>query len=178
MKILNFRKKLVAAFAAAGLLTPGAALAADLNANLIVNPSFENVDEADTGPFTSVRILDWVDADADEDDTFDYPYSSAYSGDPAHAARSCQAGYHRAENLPPPIQTLGQARAHFAHQSPELVGPALQNRNRLFGHIPRVLNVEDVLDKLQVLVSKIPKVYIPPQFAQCFTGAVQKPGSR
>ena len=57
--------------------------AADLQTNLVANPGFELIDENDPGPFTSVRILNWDDADLDGDDNFAYPYSSAYSGDPA-----------------------------------------------------------------------------------------------
>ena len=83
MKNLSWKRKLAGLLAAAGLLSPAAALTADLNANLVINPSFENVEQGETGPFTSVRLLDWIDSDGDGDDTFSYPYSSAYSGAPA-----------------------------------------------------------------------------------------------
>jgi hypothetical protein len=83
MKVTNWRAKLASALVAGGLFVPAATDAADLNTNLIANPGFENVDTADTGPFTSVRLLDWIDADGDDDDNFAYPYSSNYSGMPA-----------------------------------------------------------------------------------------------
>jgi hypothetical protein len=83
---VNLRKRLAVMLAAAGLLVPSAAWSADLNVNLLANPSFEDVDTGDPGPFTSVRILGWVDADGDGDDNFAYPYSSNYSGNPAPPA--------------------------------------------------------------------------------------------
>jgi hypothetical protein len=82
MKVTNWRSRLASALVAGGLFVPAAADAADLNVNLVTNPNFENVDTADTGPFTSVRLLDWADADGDGDDNFAYPYSSNYSGSP------------------------------------------------------------------------------------------------
>ena len=82
MKNLSWKRKLAGLLAAAGLLSPAAAQAADLNTNLIINPSFENVNQGEAGPFTAVRLLDWIDSDGDDDDTFSYPYSSAYSGAP------------------------------------------------------------------------------------------------
>lgn len=83
---INLRKRLVAMLAAAGLLLPSLARAAELNANLVANPSFEEVDTSDPGPFTSLRILQWMDADGDGDDNFAYPYTSNYSGNPAPPA--------------------------------------------------------------------------------------------
>jgi len=83
MKNLSWKRKLAGLLAAAGLLSPAAAQAADLNTNLVINPSFENVNQGEAGPFTSFRLLDWIDTDGDGDDTFSYPYSSAYSGAPA-----------------------------------------------------------------------------------------------
>jgi hypothetical protein len=44
MKVTNLRRKLVAALAAAGMLTPGVIRAANLDANLLANPGFELVD--------------------------------------------------------------------------------------------------------------------------------------
>jgi hypothetical protein len=60
MKVTDLRRKLMAALAAGGLLAPSAAYGADLNANLIVNSTFENVD-ANTlgGAYDTPRILDW-----------------------------------------------------------------------------------------------------------------------
>lgn len=56
------------------------ALAADLDTNLVIDGSFENVDVNVPGPYTSVLLLDWLDAQFDDDDAFAYPYSSNYSG--------------------------------------------------------------------------------------------------
>jgi hypothetical protein len=80
MRIRNWRLKVAATLIACGACLSGVATAADLRTNLVVNPSFENVDTLDTGPFTAVRLLDWTDTDADFDDTYSYPYSSNYSG--------------------------------------------------------------------------------------------------
>ena len=44
MKVTNLRRKLVAALAAAGMLTPGVIRAANLDTNLLANPGFESVD--------------------------------------------------------------------------------------------------------------------------------------
>lgn len=60
MKVADIRRKLMAALAASGLLTPTAALAANLNTNLIVNPGFENVDFGTTGASGGPLILDWA----------------------------------------------------------------------------------------------------------------------
>lgn len=51
-----------------------------LDTNLVVNPSFENVNTGIAGPFGSVRVLDWT---GDASDTFAYAYSLGYSGNPA-----------------------------------------------------------------------------------------------
>jgi hypothetical protein len=82
---VNLRKRVAALLIGAGLLVPSAAWSADLNVNLVANPGFEDVDTGDAGPFTSVRIQQWADADGDNDDNFAYPYSSNYSGIPAPA---------------------------------------------------------------------------------------------
>ncbi len=82
MKIVFWKHRLARKLAACGLLIPSSLLAAPLNTNLVVNPSFEEVDVDDIGPFTSVRAYDWEDFDGDEDDNFAYPYSSNYSGFP------------------------------------------------------------------------------------------------
>jgi hypothetical protein len=44
MKVTNWRRKLMASLVAGGLLAPSAVSAADLDTNLAVDPSFENVD--------------------------------------------------------------------------------------------------------------------------------------
>jgi hypothetical protein len=60
MKVTDLRKKLLAALAAAGMLSPGMARAANFNSNLVVNPGFENVNLAVTGGYNAPLILDWT----------------------------------------------------------------------------------------------------------------------
>lgn len=55
MKVTNLRRKLAAALVAGGMLSPAAAVAADLDTNLILNSGFENLDVTDS------HILDWTD---------------------------------------------------------------------------------------------------------------------
>jgi hypothetical protein len=59
MKVRNWRKKLAATLVSCGLLAPGVAAAADLNANLILNPGFENVDLFSVSYYNAPLILDW-----------------------------------------------------------------------------------------------------------------------
>ncbi len=82
MKIYNWTRNLRCSLMALGLCLPGAAVAADLDVNLVVNGGFETVDTAVSGPFTSVAISSgWVEAGSDTTpDLFAYPYSSGYSG--------------------------------------------------------------------------------------------------
>src|SRR5262245_33055156 len=60
MKVTDLRRKLLAAMAAAGMLSPGLAYAANLNQNLVVNGGFENVDLNTPGAEGLPRILDWT----------------------------------------------------------------------------------------------------------------------
>lgn len=60
MKVTDLRRKLWAALAAAGMLGPAAAYAANLNQNLVVNGDFENVDLATVGAYNAPKILNWV----------------------------------------------------------------------------------------------------------------------
>ncbi len=83
MKVTNWRRKLAAALVVSGLFTAAPVVAAELNTNLVVDPSFENVDPGDIGPFDSQRLLDWDDTGLDGDffdDNFTYAYSQEYSG--------------------------------------------------------------------------------------------------
>jgi hypothetical protein len=59
MKVTDLRRKLFAALAASGALTPAMLRAANLNTNLVVNPGFENVSFGTTGTYGSPLILDW-----------------------------------------------------------------------------------------------------------------------
>ena len=86
MKIVNFRRRVAAALVACAIFVPINAVAGELQTNLVVNPSFEEVDPADVGFFDSVRILDWPEATDDgdpADDGFAYNYSQKNSGVPA-----------------------------------------------------------------------------------------------
>ncbi len=60
MKVTNLRRKLLAALAAAGMLSPAMARAANLNQNLVVNGGFENVDLSTLGGYNAPLILDWT----------------------------------------------------------------------------------------------------------------------
>jgi hypothetical protein len=60
MKVSNWRRKLAATLVASGLLAPSAALAANLDTNLVVNPGFENVDAGTMCCYDAVKILNWT----------------------------------------------------------------------------------------------------------------------
>ncbi len=61
MKVTDLRRKLWAALAAAGMLGPAAAYAANLNQNLLVNGDFETVDLATyEATYGSPKILNWA----------------------------------------------------------------------------------------------------------------------
>lgn len=77
MRIKRFRASIAAALAAGGLFVVTAAQGAPLDTNLVVDPGFENVDPGSDGPFTSVRLNQWI---SDTDDNWAYPYSSNYAG--------------------------------------------------------------------------------------------------
>lgn len=59
MKVTDPFKKLLAALAAGGIYVSGAAYAANLDTNLVINPGFETVDTAITGAYNSPKILQW-----------------------------------------------------------------------------------------------------------------------
>lgn len=83
MKIVFWKQCIARLLVACGVALPATAWAAPLNTNLVLNPSFEDIDLGDEGPFLSGRIFDWDDFDGDDDDTFAYAYSQNYSGNPA-----------------------------------------------------------------------------------------------
>ncbi len=60
MKIKNWRRKLAAALVAGGLLSPGAAHAAGVGVNLVINGDFEHVNTAVTGEYNGPLVLDWT----------------------------------------------------------------------------------------------------------------------
>ena len=64
MKVTDPWKRLLAAVAAGGMYVSGAAHAANLNTNLVVNPGFENVDfgQPTFGAYDAPQILDWTSA--------------------------------------------------------------------------------------------------------------------
>ena len=62
MKIVNLKKKIGASLLAVGLLTPMAAYAAGVNVNLLVDPSFEDVNVAGpTGSYDTKGLNSWSD---------------------------------------------------------------------------------------------------------------------
>jgi hypothetical protein len=77
MRIQRVRAAVAAVLAAAGVFVSTGSHGASLGVNLVVDPSFENVDTATSGPFTSVLLNDWESATGDN---FAYPYASGYSG--------------------------------------------------------------------------------------------------
>jgi hypothetical protein len=77
MRIKRFRASVAAALAAGGLFFVTVAHAAPLDTNLVVDPSFENVDPLSDGPFTTLRLNQWQ---SDTDDNWAYPYAMGYSG--------------------------------------------------------------------------------------------------
>ena len=81
MKITNLRQRIAKTIGtiliAAGIMVPGSIRAADLGTNLVVNPSFENVDTSVAGSFGSVQILDWQGAGA-AGHGFAYNYAQNY----------------------------------------------------------------------------------------------------
>jgi hypothetical protein len=83
MKVTNWRRKLMASLVAGGLMAPAAASASDLNTNLVIDPSFENTDPGDVGPFESHRLLNWPDSNLDgnsTDDNYAYRFTQNYAG--------------------------------------------------------------------------------------------------
>lgn len=60
MKISNWRRKLASTLVAGGMISPAAAHAANLNANLVTNGTFENVNLAVTGEYNAPLVLDWT----------------------------------------------------------------------------------------------------------------------
>lgn len=81
MKVTNIRKKLAAALASAGMLTPGAAAAADLNTNLVINGGFEDVNLLSVAPlYSSPQILHWMGTSA-----FAYSHEPDITGVPDFA---------------------------------------------------------------------------------------------
>lgn len=88
MKVTSLRRKLAAALAAAGMLAPCYATAADLNVNLVMNGDFEEVDTntvsppiSETNPgYNSPLILHWSGANA-----FAYSHQPGVTGVPDYA---------------------------------------------------------------------------------------------
>ncbi len=59
MKVTNWRRKLAATLVAGGLMSPTAANAANLNTNLVINGTFENVDLNTFGEYAGPLVLNW-----------------------------------------------------------------------------------------------------------------------
>ncbi len=76
MKVTNWRRTLAASLLAGGLISPAAAVAANLDTNLVANPSFEDVDpEVFCCGYLANKILDWDDGSGVG---FAYTYGLAY----------------------------------------------------------------------------------------------------
>lgn len=146
MKIRNLKARVAAAIVAGGALLPASLFAADLRTNLVLNPGFENVDVNDVGPFGSVRVLDWVDADGDLDDSYAYAYSSNYSGTPnppAAGAYHYSGGFGVDTALPETQITITQSINLAAGATGALI-PTGNARYDLRGFFSTYLNSADV----------------------------------
>lgn len=65
MKVSNLKKKLAASLLAVGMISPGAAYSAGLGANLLDDPSFENLSNSQVqGAFGSRALSSWSDGSA------------------------------------------------------------------------------------------------------------------
>jgi len=60
MKVIDIRRKLIATLAAGGILSAGAAQAANLDVNLVVNGGFESVDFGTLGASSGPLLTDWA----------------------------------------------------------------------------------------------------------------------
>jgi hypothetical protein len=59
MKVTNWRRKLAASLVGCGLISPTAALAANLDSPLVLNGTFESVDLGVTGDYGAPKVLQW-----------------------------------------------------------------------------------------------------------------------
>jgi hypothetical protein len=59
MKVTNWRRKLAASLVGCGLISPTAALAANLDSPLVLNGTFESVDPLITGDYGAPKVLQW-----------------------------------------------------------------------------------------------------------------------
>jgi hypothetical protein len=80
MKVTNWRRKLMASLAAGGLLAPGALYAANLDTNLVANPSFESVDLTTTGDYDAPKVVNWLGGPG-----FAYSHNPGVTGIPDYA---------------------------------------------------------------------------------------------
>src|SRR5688572_14212626 len=60
MKVTNWRRSLMKTMVAAGMMSPAAASAANLDTNLVANPGFEVVSFSTTGGSGGPMISDWT----------------------------------------------------------------------------------------------------------------------
>src|SRR5204863_5815939 len=74
MKVSDWRRKLAASLVAGGLMAPGALYGANLNTNLVPNPSFENV-SAVTCCYSATEVNNWQDG---TQHGFAYTYGQGY----------------------------------------------------------------------------------------------------
>jgi hypothetical protein len=80
MKVTNWRRKLAASLVGCGLISPTAALAANLDTPLVLNGTFESVDLGVTGDYGAPKILQWSGFDG-----FAYSHQPGVTGIPDYA---------------------------------------------------------------------------------------------
>jgi hypothetical protein len=116
MKVTNWRKKLAANLVAVGLLSPSALSAADLDANLVVDPSFENVDTAITCCYmnAATKLNSWADGSVTP---FAYNYGLGWDDGGPLAGGGFYffgAGGTNSTTSPPPITSPGEVAQNIA----------------------------------------------------------------
>jgi hypothetical protein len=98
MKITNWRRKLAATLVAGGMISPAAAQAANLDANLVLNPGFESVDLGTLGSYNAPKVNNWMGTG------FTYSHQPGVTGVPDYADGADPPGagnwYFSANNQP------------------------------------------------------------------------------
>jgi hypothetical protein len=110
MKVTNWRRKLMATLVAGGLLAPSALHAANLDTNLVVDPSFENVDVGTTCCYlnAATKLNSWADGSVTG---FAYNYGLNWDDGtppPASGFYFFGAGGTNSVSNPPPITSPGE----------------------------------------------------------------------
>jgi hypothetical protein len=116
MKVTNWRRKLMASLVAGGLLAPCTANAANLDTNLAVDPSFENVDVGTTCCYLNgaTKLNSWSDGSITG---FAYNYGLNFDdGDPPPGAGFYFFGAGGTDSVvnPPPITSPGEVAQNIS----------------------------------------------------------------